>query len=102
MTPEEDTLPFDSSFITPGTAEFQLMQAADRVAERNLDYFLAHQPEIDARFPGPCTLVIYNGGEVRGCKSFEELMDFLDSLDDVERLGALQVKQPERGSVWAL
>lgn len=102
MTTEEDTLPFDISFITPGTHEYELMQAADQVAKRNLEYFLAHEQEINERFPGPCTLVIYRGGEVRGYESFDELMDFLDTLDEVERLGALQFMQPDHGSIWAL
>jgi hypothetical protein len=78
------------------------MLAADQRAKHNLDYFLTHEPEINERFPGPCTLVIYNGGEVRGCNSFDELMAFLDTLDEVERLGALQFDQPEHGRIWAL
>ncbi len=102
MTTEEDTLPFDISFTTPGTPDYELMQAADQVAKRNLDSFLAHEQEINERFPGPCTLVIYNGGDVKGCESFDELMDFLDTLNEVERLGALQFEQPGHGSIWAL
>ncbi len=100
MTTEEDTLPFDISFITPGTVEYEQMRLADRKAARNLEYFLAHEQEICERFPGPCTLVVYNDGEVKACESFEELVNFLDSLDEVERLGVLQFEQPEPGSVW--
>lgn len=100
MVAEEDTLPFDISFITPGTVEYEQMRKADQKAERNLEYFLAHQQDISDRFPGPCTLVIYNQGEVKACESYDELMDFLDSLDEVERLGAFQFDQHEHGSIW--
>ena len=102
MITEEDTLPFDIRMVTPGTPEYEEGKAIDRAAQRNLNYFLKHEQEINKRFPGPCTLVIFNGCEVRGCSSFDEIEELLDSLDKIEQSAALQFEQPERGTVWIL
>lgn len=102
MTTEEETLPFDIRMVTPGTPEYEAGLEIDGLAQRNLKFLLEHEQEINERFPGPCTLLVFGGGEVRGCSSFEEVMEILDSLDELERSAALQFEQPEHGAVWIL
>ena len=102
MSSVVDRMPSQIEPIDPSDPEYEALVAIADAGKRNLDYYLEHEEEINKRFPGPCRLVIFNGSEVAGCSDFDEMMELLDSLDDVERSAALQLEQPEHGTVWVL
>jgi hypothetical protein len=88
--------------VTPGTPEYEEGQAIHAAGQRNLDFYLKHEAELFERFPGPCVLLIYNGDQVRGFESFDEMMTLLDTLDNVERAAALELPVPEPGTALIL
>lgn len=102
MTRDEEEFPFDIRMVTPGTAEYEVTLAVSEAGQRNLDFYLQHEPELMDKYPGPCTVLVYNGSEARGFTDLNELLDFLETLDEVERSAALEFEQPEPGVAWVL
>jgi hypothetical protein len=88
--------------VNPTDPEYETLMAISHAGKRNLDYYMEQEEEINRRFHGPCRLVIFNSNEVAGCSDFDEMMELLDSLDEVERSAALQFEQPEHGAVRVL
>lgn len=102
MDSKEDALPFDVRMVTPGTPQYEEGQAIHAASQRNLDFYLEHEAELLARFPGPCTLLVYNGGKARAFRDISELGDLRNALDKIERSAALELPVPEPGVVWIL
>ncbi len=62
--------------------------------QRNLDFFLAHQEELFAKYP-KMWLLIHSGGEVVASKDLFELNDLRETFDSVTRSAALfEIKRP--------
>lgn len=62
--------------------------------QRNLDFFLAHQEELFAKYP-KMWLLIHSGGEVVASKDLLELNDLRETFDAVTRSAALfEIKRP--------
>ena len=97
-----ERIPAEIAPVDPSDPEYEVLNAIADAGKRNLDYFLKHEDEINQRYPGPCTLLIFNGDQVRACSNFDELLLLLDSLSEIESAAALQFEQPEHGSVWIL
>ena len=97
-----DRMPTEIAPVDQSDPEYEFLMAVSRAGKRNLDYYLGHEEEINERFPGPCAILIFNGKEVKSCANLDEIMELLDTLDEVERSAALQFEQPEAGTVWAL
>lgn len=89
MVTDEETLPFDIRMVTPGTPEYEALQAETAAFRFNSAYFDEHANELVEQHPGPCTIVVYNGGEVCSFREEEELESFLATLSDFERASAL-------------
>lgn len=102
VTADQGTLPFDVRMVTPGTPEYEEGQAIHAAGQRNLDFYLEHESELQEQFPGPCTLVIYKGCEVRAFADPDDLAALLKSLDTIERSGAIHFTIPEPGVAWIL
>lgn len=97
-----ERIPTEIAPVDPTEPEYDTLIAVADAGQRNLDFYLKHEDEINQRFPGPCTLLIFNGDQVRGFASLDDMMPFLDTLSEVESAAALQFEQPEHGSVWIL
>ncbi len=97
-----ERIPAEIAPVDPTDPEYEMLSAIADAGKRNLDYFLKHEAEINERHPGPCTLLIFNGDQVRACSNFDEVTLLLDTLSEVESAAALQYEQPEHGSVWIL
>ncbi len=102
MTNIVDRIPAEIEPVDPSDPEYEVLKAISVAGKRNLDFYLEHEKDLNEQFPGPCTILIFNGSEATGCVSFDEMMELLDTLDDVERSAALQFEQPETGAVWVL
>lgn len=101
MVTDEETLPFDIRMVTPGTAEYAEVEAIDREAQRNLDYFLNHEAALMERYRDQI-VVVYGGGKIHSCAEPDEMVDFLLSLDRITCASAMHFTWPEEGTAWAL
>lgn len=91
MVTDEDTLPFDIRMVTPGTPEYEALQAESAAFRRNAAYYDEHAEELIERFPGPCTVVVTKANEVRSFQEVDELDSFLDSLSEFERASRFEI-----------
>lgn len=91
MATDEDTLPYDIRMVTPGTPEYEALQAEFAAFQRNSAYYDEHRDELWEQHPGPCTIVVFNGGEVRSFEEEEGLESFLATLSEFERASAFEI-----------
>ena len=91
MLTDEDALPFDIRMVTPGTPEYSALQAESETFRRNSAYYDEHAEELIERYPGPCTVVVFNEIEVRSFEREDELESFLQSLSEFERASAFEI-----------
>lgn len=91
MVTDEDTLPYDIRMVTPGTPEYEALQAESAAFQRNSAYYEEHAQELFERYPGPCVVIVFNDDEVRSFQQEEELESFLDSLSEFERASAFEI-----------
>lgn len=100
MVTDEDTLPFDIRMVTPGTPEYEALQAETAAFRCNSAYYDEHAEEFIERYPGPCIVVVFNDNEVRSFQEEEDLDSFLATLSEFDRATALIEFQPDPKSVF--
>ena len=99
MVTDEDTLPFDIRMVTPGTPEYEALQAETAAFRRNSAYYDEHSDELTERFPGPCIVVVTNDNEVRSFQEEEELESFLATLTEFERASAFEIDHQDPNTI---
>lgn len=99
MVTDEDTLPFDIRMVTPGTPEYEALEAESAAFGRNSAYYDEHAEEFIERYPGPCIVVVFNDNEVRSFQQEEELESFLESLSEFERASAFEIDHQDPNAI---
>ncbi len=96
-----EPLPYEQPPSDPADPGYESHRAMLRESQRNWEYFVAHEAQIFEHHLDDIAIV-YSGGKVQYCADSESVVEFLETLDDVQRPAAHLCTPLSSDLAWAL